>query len=128
LDNNEPKQAEITEEKCLECRECCEYVEVPYTMYDNDTMEFFITRGTQIFIQNNGVAMVRFHQPCVHITEKGCDIYENRPEVCKRYACVIGDKGIIAMKEKNCAESAERIMKLIKQSRETQNKDTKESK
>ena len=106
------------QKKCIECCECCEYVEIPYTMFNLDTLEYFITRGTEFWLANNGAIQVRIHQPCIHLTDHGCNIYDNRPTTCRLYMCDVGDKSIKDTKAKHCAEGAEFIKNKILQFKE----------
>lgn len=110
------------QKKCMACRECCEYVEVPYTMFNYDTMEYFLNRGTQFWIATNGAVQVRFHEPCVHISEAGCDMYEDRPTTCRTYMCNVGDKSIREINDEECAKAADLIRDKILQHRENSKK------
>jgi len=108
------KSLDEQQKKCLECRECCEYVEFPVTMLNMDVIEYFLLRGEQMYINpNNGVLMVRCYHPCVHLTDKGCDIYENRPITCRAFMCNERDKSVKEHKEELCRKSMEDIQRAI---------------
>lgn len=101
-------------EKCRECRECCEYVEFPVTMLSLETIEYFLFRGEQMYIdQSNGVLMVRRHAPCQYLTNKGCSVYENRPETCRLFMCEHKDKSVKQAKNDLCRHYAIEIQKII---------------
>ncbi len=105
----------LQQAKCMKCRECCEYIEIPTTMFNNQTMDYYITRGVQFGINDAGILMVRIHQPCVHLGPNGCGIYDDRPEVCKTYMCTIGDSSIKDIKNKECEDAREKVKRAIKQ-------------
>jgi len=110
--------------KCLECRQCCEYLQVPVTMLSMEVIDFFLFRGEQMFINsNNGVLTLRIYKPCQYLTENGCSIYENRPEICRNFMCEAGDKSIKDLKEQMCAESMAQIRQAIKDFKEKQSGD-----
>jgi len=107
------------QEKCMECRECCEYVEVPTSLIDVAVLEHWYMRGTRFYISNkDGLCHVRFYQPCVHLKENGCDIYENRPYVCKKYMCEFKCDEIKSAKDKACDHSMEMVMTVIREQKE----------
>ena len=75
------------QEKCLACRECCEYVEIPTTMLSMEVVEYWYVRGEQFYINpTSGVFSVRIYKPCVHLKEDGCAIYDNRPKTYRLQA------------------------------------------
>ena len=107
------------QEKCLQCRECCEYVEFPVTMLSMEVIEYFIFRGEQMYIDpNTGVLMIRSYHPCVHLTDSGCSIYDKRPSACRAYMCNEKDKSVKDHKEELCRISMENIKQALKDYKE----------
>ena len=88
------------QEKCIACQDCCEYVEIPSSMMNKNILEFYLTRGTKFYIDPSGLFMFRFNDPCQHLTEEGCDIYDTRPVACSSYVCTVGNKDIKEQKNK----------------------------
>ena len=112
------------QEKCLACRECCEYVEIPTTMLSMEVVEYWYVRGEQFYINpTSGVFSVRIYKPCVHLKEDGCAIYDNRPEICQNFMCAYGDDRVLEGKENICAVTMEHIRKSIEKWRESKNND-----
>ena len=87
----------MTEEEqiCIECQECCKTLAVPYYTADNDTIEFYSIRGCERVINDQG-AYLLIPFSCPHLIEDGCDIYEDRPEVCREY----DGRKVLFMKDK----------------------------
>jgi len=107
---------EITDQqsKCLECNECCEFIEIPTTMFNNSVMEYYLARGTQFVINPAGILMIRIHEPCVFLQSDGsCEIYDNRPEVCRTYMCAVGDKSMKEKKDADCKSARIQVSKII---------------
>lgn len=77
-------------EICIKCQKCCKEVDVPTYAHKTSTeidkiKAFYEARGFTTYFDMYGFLHVELYYPCPHITEKGCDIYENRPEVCRNY-------------------------------------------
>jgi len=84
---------------CLGCLECCRRllfpVKVPPMLGKSDDeatramIEFYTAHGCEARGQLSaaGVAYVTVIAPvpCPHLTAGGCDIYADRPDVCRRY-------------------------------------------
>jgi Fe-S-cluster containining protein len=71
------------QELCLQCFKCCERVGF-YTLYtdsDPDAINFYRIRGFDISFEK-GYLKVVIDLPCPHLTPKGCNIYNARPQVC----------------------------------------------
>lgn len=105
--------------KCMECRECCEYVEYPVTMLSIEVLEFFAWRAKEphFYIDKDGAMMFRVHDPCKHLTENGCSIYENRPTTCRVYMCEYGDKSVKEVKKKACEDTMKMVVALVEKHR-----------
>jgi Fe-S-cluster containining protein len=71
---------------CLQCLECCKWVGV-LTAVPIDIpgiKEFYEARGAKIIKDPNlPVPLIVIKSECPHLTSKGCDIYETRPQVCR---------------------------------------------
>jgi len=110
---------------CLTCQECCSYVEYPVTMLSIEVLEYFLFRGENFILDDkNGVLSIRVYKPCVHLTKKGCDIYETRPETCRVFMCSYKDESIKEAKDAACKRSNAFIRQAIEQYREKTNADT----
>lgn len=83
---------------CIECSECCEWVTfiIPQpsgiqlttersSFLKNALVEFYEARGCKIkdAIGDNMAVMVP--SVCPHLSVKGCDIYDKRPDLCRQY-------------------------------------------
>lgn len=79
-------------DNCLECMECCKVL-IFHTRNRPGAlnMEFFHARGCRVLTEADFLT-VELDHPCPHLTAKGCDIYENRPETCRRYDCSVHTK------------------------------------
>ena len=61
---------------CILCGYCCKIIRVdPSPEFD----ELVKVRGTNT--EPNGSVLVEM--PCQHLTDRGCGIYEQRPQMCK---------------------------------------------
>jgi len=117
-----PKKLTDQQEKCLSCRECCEFTEVPCTMLSVEVIEYFNMRGQKFYLGKGGEIMIRFQSPCVHLKKEGCDIYEDRPDTCREYMCEFGDKTIKIKKDEQCAAYMSTVMESIKNHRKENGK------
>jgi Fe-S-cluster containining protein len=102
------------QKKCIECRECCEYVEFPVTMLSDDAVEYYVIRGTPCLVDGEGVLMCRVYQPCQHLTDTGCAVYDQvRPNVCTVFVCDEKSAERKANRDKAFAEGAQRLKALV---------------
>lgn len=111
---------EMTEQqkKCVECRECCEYVEFPVTMLSVDVMDYFIFRGNQFYVDKGGALMIRVKNPCKYLTEAGCSIYgDDRPLICRTYLCEVKDKSVREIKKRQCEAAMKIAVKGLEEAR-----------
>jgi Fe-S-cluster containining protein len=74
---------------CIKCQKCCKVLW--FIVHKPDEVEeiqklinFYQVRGFKTILSNEKF-IVEFDQPCPHLTIDGCDIYSNRPEVCRNY-------------------------------------------
>jgi len=107
--------------KCLDCRECCEYVELPVTMISIEILEYFIMRGQKFYIDDTGVLMVRLHDPCKHLSQDGrCKDYDKRPYTCREYMCDEKDSRIKKSKADACQQCLVDVAATIEKYRKEQ--------
>lgn len=72
---------------CVGCQECCRYLtfivgEDIIDLYS----EIYKARGCTIRrVPNSKSYSLRVPSVCPHLTEHGCDIYEERPQHCREY-------------------------------------------
>jgi Fe-S-cluster containining protein len=86
------KFSELPEKQqlCIACCKCCREVGI-YThpgMYSNtkeEVVEFYRARGFNV-TESGDLLIISLKMACPHLTPAGCDIYENRPQVCKDYS------------------------------------------
>ena len=76
---------------CRKCGTCCLFVEMQMknTAFDKQWIEFLkITRPNNFILTNNDKTL-KIISPCIHlnIETKECNIYEDRPTVCREYQC-----------------------------------------
>lgn len=73
------------QELCLSCLECCKWIEISTTYPDTvEIREFFTVRGWKVVTRGKVLHIYTYH-PCPHLTDRGCDMYETRPIVCRMY-------------------------------------------
>jgi len=69
---------------CLRCLECCKVFYIPVRIATEAEKEFYEARGCTIEnFRGNEVVVIPL--PCPHLTPEGCDIYDERSEICKSY-------------------------------------------
>ena len=73
---------------------CCKVALIPVTkelpygyhrFFSPDAMAFWKTRGCKPYVSADERPWMACYFPCPHLTDKGCDIYENRPHHCRTY-------------------------------------------
>lgn len=102
------------QQKCLECQECCEYVEYPITMLGPEVVEYFMMRGDTFYIDTAGVLMNRVLKPCINLLKKGgCGIYDKRPHTCKVYMCSEKDNRVKQVKDAACQKCLSEVRVII---------------
>jgi len=70
---------------CIECQECCKILRIPVGRFlDLDSRVFYSARGIDI-VQHDGVLWFVIPHVCRQLTDKGCRIYEHRPQACRVY-------------------------------------------
>ena len=74
-------------ELCLRCLECCKlfYIPVSPDLLARRVIEFHKARGCSTILLHGNIPVVVIPFQCPHLTPEGCDIYGERPEVCKSY-------------------------------------------
>ena len=73
---------------CLTCLACCKALAIPtpYVYSNAEFKEFYRVRGCGIVpVTGEEFSLVWLRIACPHLTIEGCDIYEDRPEWCKKY-------------------------------------------
>lgn len=79
-------------ELCLSCMECCKWLRFDCMAKDKRQAtlmaEFYKTRGCDVKLNKISqmyTVIVNVPVKCPYLTEKGCSIYENRPNACRNY-------------------------------------------
>lgn len=76
-------------ELCIQCQACCKQLPMslkhePDSALFQSVAGFFLAHGCEAqIIQNTFV--VSIPHVCQYLTEKGCAIYERRPQICQDY-------------------------------------------
>lgn len=71
---------------CLSCQKCCkEFGLLTYFEWNEENLEYFQARGFLTSNYNGNIVVWTDKFPCPHLTKNGCNIYETRPEICKKY-------------------------------------------
>lgn len=71
---------------CLECQKCCKVIVFPTNYKDEpDVRHFYETRGMKVRWDDRWGLLIMVDHQCPHLTERGCNIYSKRPDVCRRY-------------------------------------------
>lgn len=79
------------QELCIACQKCCKELGV-YTFngfYEDEeaaVVHFYETRGCTLTRGESGLMYLSMKIPCPHLTPAGCDIYDTRPEICRKYS------------------------------------------
>lgn len=94
-DITERANRKITEQQvpCGTCRECCWYSRVEVFPEKGDDPERLDTVRA-----DDGTLVLRKREDgaCIHLTEKGCGVYDHRPAACRAYDCRLsGAMGIV---------------------------------
>jgi Fe-S-cluster containining protein len=86
IKNNKKRKQKL----CLECQNCCKYLHFilpPNT--ERTLIIYYKERG--LIVEEieegpwQGYYILELYIPCVHLTEDGCNIYDNRPRYCREY-------------------------------------------
>ncbi len=86
------------QEDCIKCQLCCKAL-VFRIAPSKTSLEFYRARGLKIHKDGSWLAddyFVEVPHVCPHLTNNGCDIYENRPLACQAF----DGKRNVATKEK----------------------------
>lgn len=94
---------------CAGCTQCCRNNEYVFLHADENLDKY---AHDMVVMPNGRIRPALKHKEngdCVYLTEAGCGIYENRPQVCRHYDCRVdfitggfdsgGTQGIARMKE-----------------------------
>jgi Fe-S-cluster containining protein len=72
---------------CKKCKQWCCRTE-PHRLMPNtpkDVLEYYEQRAKLVVKEKDGSWTAYLAQPCQHVSNKGCKIYEDRPDVCKKF-------------------------------------------
>ncbi len=78
------------EQLCIACSRCCREIGIYthpglYTCSEEEIVKFYQTRGFTVE-KSDEVLILTLKHSCPHLTPKGCDIYKQRPRVCRDYS------------------------------------------
>ena len=78
------------QELCLACKRCCREVGIythpaMYICTAEELIEFYEARGFSV-VKSGDLLVLTLQHACPHLTAGGCDIYENRPKICREYS------------------------------------------
>jgi Fe-S-cluster containining protein len=76
---------------CEGCTLCCEYATIelsePKTKMDLEEIKWFLLHNIMILIDGDGSWNVVINNKCIALNKEGlCDIYDLRPDICRKYA------------------------------------------
>jgi Fe-S-cluster containining protein len=75
--------------ECKKCGNCCQTISIPIRTPSDRQLEFWAARGYEVKNTKQGWFLY-IPGPCIHLIEDNlCDIYENRPEMCRKHWCNI---------------------------------------
>lgn len=81
---------------CRQCGRCCKndnyWVGFPNEATKQAMLEFEQARGYKIVQIGTHMIQFRFKNPCPHLKQKKCDIYETRPQFCRVFPRAIDDQ------------------------------------
>lgn len=80
---------EQEQELCKKCQFCCRYI-IQNIRPTYERIQFFTTWGLMLLTNGRDIGVL-IPRACQHITDEGCKIYDNRPEICKNF--MGGDSG-----------------------------------
>jgi Fe-S-cluster containining protein len=84
MSNNDILTDDQKSELCRKCRYCCEYVFLPLAEGIDYIRFYRDVRGMDVKF-NKFRPWLILHDPCQHLTDKGCKIYKDRPDACKYF-------------------------------------------
>jgi len=74
---------------CKRCGKCCSYIQLPLGIDTDDYYHWLKLHGAKI-VDWRGMSCARFEIPCRMLHGDTCLIYEQRPEMCRTWACEDG--------------------------------------
>lgn len=80
---------------CQKCGSCCETVGVWYGKHTPDLFDLLkwgsLHRGTIVYAKSSNVWGVEYPLKCSHLEDNECNVFENRPQVCRARGIVPDD-------------------------------------
>jgi Fe-S-cluster containining protein len=76
---------------CDKCSDCC--TNVQFELFSEDHERWARLHDLKV-VSNDGRKFVRFDVPCTKLKKGRCTIYEERPQMCKRFYCDKFFKGV----------------------------------
>ena len=81
-----------------ECHECCHQTEMPLSLADIKRIKSKGYKPSEFMTKNHGERRLRnVDAKCYFLTEKGCNIYNDRPQGCRFYPLVVNSKGFFSI-------------------------------
>lgn len=78
---NDPDSQESADVPCGACQLCCHNTRVPVTEKEAEAP------ALKAVITDRGWIIPKEGKACIHLTESGCDIYDQRPITCRAFDC-----------------------------------------
>ena len=92
MGNETMTESEITKKQkiCIQCQNCCKYITFLLPAEGiRDLFDYYRKRGLSVEEIKGGpwkgYHILEIYYPCPHLTEQGCNIYADRPKVCRDY-------------------------------------------
>ena len=76
--------------KCIRCGWCCNNLDVPVTIYDEERLRKY---GDIFWKGKIGVYLKKINGRCIFYKDGECLIYEERPKACRNYPFYIRKQG-----------------------------------
>ncbi|MDP3920642.1 MAG: YkgJ family cysteine cluster protein [Candidatus Omnitrophota bacterium] len=75
---------------CAGCSNCCEYmsleIDKPTTVTEADQILWYLLhKDVWVYVEGNYDWYVQFNTPCEKLHNYRCQVYENRPMICRKY-------------------------------------------
>ena len=70
---------------CVDCFKCCVNVYLPFYA-DDDEKRWLEYHGIEV-IKNDIGTFIKINNKCSKLKDGKCSIYEERPNVCRKYNC-----------------------------------------
>ena len=75
-------------ELCIQCQECCKILRIAIPIQESteykETVKYYSEHGC-ITKNTKNSTVIEIPHKCQHLTDKGCNVYDKRPLMCRIY-------------------------------------------